>query len=120
MEQIGGEFLLLVPRERGFLLLGRSDKGRTVLPLAIVEDERLVSLGGVDDDGANPSAMHQVLHLDRLCFSWICFLTRRPQDEIDDGVTYGGPGWLSGSFSAPRMRGDNVGGRRMHGCITAL
>ena len=42
---------------------------------------------------------------------------RRPKDEIDDGVTYGGHGWLrrrpvDSFFSAPRMRGGDVAGRR--------
>src|SRR4051812_2944310 len=44
-------------------------------------------------------------------------LRRRPKDEIDDGVTYGGHGWLrrrsvDSFFSAPRVRGDDVAGRR--------
>ncbi len=44
-------------------------------------------------------------------------LRRRPKDEIDDGVTYGWHGWLrrrpvDSFFSAPRMRGDDVAGRR--------
>ena len=44
-------------------------------------------------------------------------LSSRPQDEIDDGVAYGGHGWLrrrpvDSFFSAPRMRGDDVAGRR--------
>jgi hypothetical protein len=44
-------------------------------------------------------------------------LGRRPKDEIDDGVTYGGHSWLrrrpvDSFFSAPRLRGDDVAGRR--------
>ena len=44
-------------------------------------------------------------------------LKRRSKDEIDDGVTYGGHGWLrrrpvDSFFSAPRVRGDGVAGRR--------
>src|ERR1700746_1628767 len=44
-------------------------------------------------------------------------LRRRSKDEINDGVTYGGHGWLrrrpvDSFFSAPRMRGDDVAGRR--------
>src|SRR5689334_20747284 len=44
-------------------------------------------------------------------------LRRRPKDEIDDGVTYGWHGWLrrgtvDSFFSAPRVRGDDVAGRR--------
>jgi hypothetical protein len=43
-------------------------------------------------------------------------LRRRPKDEIDDGVTYGGQGWLrrrsvDSFFSAPRVRGDDAAGR---------
>lgn len=44
-------------------------------------------------------------------------LRLRPKDEVDDGVTYGGHGWLrrrpvDSFFSAPRMRGDDAAGRR--------
>src|SRR3974390_132702 len=44
-------------------------------------------------------------------------LRRRSNYEIDDGVTYGGHGWLrrrpvDSFFSAPRKRGDDVAGRR--------
>ena len=44
-------------------------------------------------------------------------LRRRPKDKIDDGVTYGGHGWLrrrsvDSFFSAPRVRGDDAAGRR--------
>src|SRR3954447_5070758 len=44
-------------------------------------------------------------------------LRRRPKDEVDDGVTYGGHGWMrrrpvDSFFSAPRMRGDDAAGRR--------
>src|SRR5437899_39238 len=44
-------------------------------------------------------------------------LRRRPKDEVHDGVTYGGHGWLrrrpvDSFFSAPRMRGDDAAGRR--------
>ena len=47
---------------------------------------------------------------------WTSF-RRRPKDEIDDGVTYGGHGWLRRRpvdpfFSAPRMQGADVAGRR--------
>jgi transposase InsO family protein len=53
---------------------------------------------------------------DLLSAIW-ALLRRRPKDEIDDGVTYGGHGWLrrrpvDSFFSAPRMRGDDVAGRR--------
>src|SRR6476660_6837442 len=44
-------------------------------------------------------------------------LRRPPNDEIDDGVTYGGHGWLrrrsvDSFFSAPCVRGDVAAGRR--------
>ena len=44
-------------------------------------------------------------------------LRRWPKDEINDGVTYGGHGWLrrrpvDSFFSAPRVRGGGVAGRR--------
>jgi hypothetical protein len=44
-------------------------------------------------------------------------LRRRPKDEIDYGVTYGRHCWLrrrsvDSFFSAPRVRGDDVAGRR--------
>ena len=43
-------------------------------------------------------------------------LSPRPQDEIDDGMTYCGHGWLrrrpvDSFFSAPRVRGDGVARR---------
>ncbi len=53
---------------------------------------------------------------DLLSAIW-ALLRRRPKDEIDDGMAYGGHGWLrrrpvDSFFSAPRMRGDDVAGRR--------
>src|ERR1700744_6394333 len=52
---------------------------------------------------------------DLLSAIW-ALLRRRPKDEIDDGVTYGGHGWLrrrpvDSFFFAPRMRCDAVAGR---------
>src|SRR5262245_65493201 len=43
-------------------------------------------------------------------------LRRRSKDEIDDGVTYGGHGWLrrrpvDSFFSAPALRSDDVARR---------
>ena len=53
---------------------------------------------------------------DLLSAIW-ALLRRRPKDEIDDGVTYGGHSRLrrrpvDSFFSAPRLRGDDVAGRR--------
>ncbi len=53
---------------------------------------------------------------DLLSAMW-ALLRRRPKDEIDNTVTYGGHGWLrrrpvDSFFSAPRMRGGDVAGRR--------
>ncbi|MGY3371666.1 hypothetical protein ACVWZL_008791 [Bradyrhizobium sp. GM2.4] len=53
---------------------------------------------------------------DLLSAIW-ALLGRRPKDEIDDGVTYGGHSRLrrrpvDSFFFAPRLRGDDVAGRR--------
>src|SRR4051795_944550 len=53
---------------------------------------------------------------DLLSAMW-ALLGRRPKDEIDDGVTYGGHSRLrrrpvDSFFFAPRLRGDDVAGRR--------
>ena len=57
-----------------------------------------------------------VFFKDLLSAIW-ALLRWRTKDEIDDGVTYGGHGWLrrrsvDSFFSAPRMRGDDVAGKR--------
>ena len=51
-------------------------------------------------------------------------LRGRPKDEIDDGVTNGGHGWLrrrsvDSFFSASRVRGDDAAGRRRQSLSSA-